>query len=816
MENQQDRLRPFLLSLLVIALIGAGIAYGLVQGMRSVRGETAAPPIRIWHGQNGDLWVQSPLYRWNITGGDQLSYLSGGEWRDWTPHTSRHGERIIDRLFLSSTLSKETRSRVLVSLPDRAVVYLERESTSGAIEVLELAFRSSDGIVRVTHAWIGADLPNDVIQAAKRLGRLEGQFIQEMMQGLNSQEREHLAANYTLLLSFDASREDATRTPFQQAEAKRIGTEPPACSISGDRWMRGSPGLPTHDPCQFLGFFLPGRILGSEYLILASDKPDEIFQTVESQRALNLSAPDLDAGFIMRTPRYSFRAAKTEPELGDTVSFMAHVANSGRGPSGTFAYRWSLDGIPQSTQSHPSLDPQESVTLTLDWAWQIGVHTVTLQLDPDNQIVELSEWNNSLQDRTDALAVGFWVERSVYDYFNAHQVERGLGSNSWEDWAQRQLATMNKLFAQAIHPLTPQGILDRVRLDKVVVVPDGTLPPCTANQPDPQDLTVDLQWGFPADLVGIDSGRSCELLDSYFDFPFAQDIDFSLLHELSHARYLVDLGGLDLPVGRVLLSDGIGRSATELPLNENVELGDGFPVPVYLAIDGELVICQTKERDRFSQCSRGAEGTTPRSHSRGTPVHLAVVRLQDGQGNLVLGSDDLPVSDELLFRNPYPEDLMSGGVSFGEHSTYAWNRIAGQRPCCGNANAPANIGEYLNEIPAENIIELRGSDGLPIPGARLEIYRARPLPVWYGKVFMNTPDAVYQTDALGQVHLQSDLFSGEETITHQHGHSNALVLLKFSGPGWDAYRFLDITQANIAYWSGDSETATYSYSVEER
>jgi hypothetical protein len=132
-----------------------------------------------------------------------------------------------------------------------------------------------------------------------------------------------------------------------------------------------------------------------------------------------------------------------------------------------------------------SLDPAETTTFDVAWPWQPGNHTLRFEVDPVDSIVEVSELNNAIEDRTNTLSVGFWVEQSVYDWFNANQVSLGLGSVPWEDWAHRQLCVWNQMFADAITPFTPQGILDRVRLDEVTVVTDGALPPCTTSFPVP-------------------------------------------------------------------------------------------------------------------------------------------------------------------------------------------------------------------------------------------------------------------------------------------------------------------------------------------
>ncbi|NKQ35746.1 MAG: hypothetical protein HF973_09045 [Chloroflexi bacterium] len=554
-----------------------------------------------------------------------------------------------------------------------------------------------------------------------------------------------------------------------------------------------------YDPCRFPEFY-------------AFAQPDWLLPASPGQ----LDHPDLNVAYIMQMPRYEYSAAKNKHAPGDLVTFVGRIANRGSQPTGSFTYQWFMDDVLILSGTNPGLPPAETTTLFLEWVWQSGPHTVRLELDPDDVIEEVSEQNNVVEDRTDALAVGFWVEQSVYDWFNENQVNLGSGSVSWDDWAQRQLRYWNQMFATAVHPLTPQGVIERVRLDKVVIIPDGTWRDC-ANGPDPEDRTVDLVWGFPSELVGVDNGRYCPPFNFYNIYPQFQEFEPPLLHEMSHARYLVDLYGLNVYVNETRLTSGISDSSPTLFVNRNVENDRNFPLPAYLAIEGELVICLAKSGDTFTDCSRGAEGTTPRSHVADTPVHLATVRLQDGQGSLVQGSPAMPVIgnwDDHLYFNRYPDDLMSGGLGYGQHSAYAWNRIVGRRPVCGNYNAPCNIGEYLNDIPENNILEIRNLMGDPVTWAKVEVYQATPFPIWYGRYFDKTPDIVRFADAQGRVNLGRFPFGSSDTIVHTFGYSNAVLLLKITSGAEAVYQFFEVTEANEAYWSGQQNSAVYAITAD--
>lgn len=522
-----------------------------------------------------------------------------------------------------------------------------------------------------------------------------------------------------------------------------------------------------------------------------------------------LALPDLDLAYIARLPRYDYDAAKNQPASGDAVTFQANIANRGGQNTGAFSYSWYIDNTPVFTSTHPGMNPGEGAILTLGWTWETGPHYIRVELDPNELISEVSEQNNAIEDQTNALAVGFWVEQSVYDYFNAHQINLGLGSVSWDDWAQRQINVWNQMFENAVHlPLTPQGIIDRVRLDKVTVVADGMLPSCATNFPDPNDKTIDLQWGFPSEEVGILSGHTCGAFNYYIDNPESQNVEYSLMHELSHARYLIDLYGLNVFVNAAHLSANADSTSSTLVLDRDIESDSNFAVPAYLAIGGELVICQTKSGNTFSSCTRGAEGTTQRSHVSGTVVNLAMVRLQDGTGNLIQGSPALPLVgfEDHLYYNRYPNDVMSGGVVYEQYSAYAWNRIAGRRPVCGNYNSPCNIGEYLRDLPQHNILEIRGSNEQPLYWAKVELHQPKTYPVIYGKLFIQEPDAVYFTDNQGHVDLGGTPFGDLSTDIGPH---KGVVLLKITSAGHPNYQFFEITRSNEAYWAGSQDSATY-------
>ncbi|MDZ7270107.1 MAG: hypothetical protein ONB17_00685 [candidate division KSB1 bacterium] len=259
---------------------------------------------------------------------------------------------------------------------------------------------------------------------------------------------------------------------------------------------------------------------------------------------------DLDVGWIARLPRipYVWKSSAPQregwPAERQTVTWRAHVRNWGREDFAQVSYVWLLDGQ-EVSRGRADIPAGSLVTLDYEWPWSFERHELEFFIDPENQVPEEEEGNNALLVVTNALAVGFYVEQSVYDYFHQYQRELGVHANSWEDWAQRHVRRWNKMFAEAVYPETPSGVLDRIRIDHITIVPDGSLPLAgglATNTPNLQDRTVDLQWGFPASLLstGFYSNHTSTGDNNPFFF------EGSLLHELGHARYLIDLYGFNV------------------------------------------------------------------------------------------------------------------------------------------------------------------------------------------------------------------------------------------------------------------------------
>ncbi len=365
---------------------------------------------------------------------------------------------------------------------------------------------------------------------------------------------------------------------------------------------------------------------------------------------------DLSIGWISRSPAIDYVWGSTNPTrdgwpaVGQRVTWQAHVKNWSKNNRQSVAYRWMLDGVAVDS-GKVEMPANSEKTVDYPWDWKFARHELKFVIDPANAVKEEEERNNDLLIYTDAITVGFYVEQSVYDYFRQHQRKLKLGSateagsNTWEDWAQRHIRKWNEMLAKAIYPETPQGVLDRVRLDKITVVPDGALPlvPLTgitqpdaspSTHPNRDDHTVDMQWGFPAEILKS---------SFYDDLTTAQDYNpfyyhGALVHELGHARYLVDV----------------------------------YAFRVYHGVAGEIVEIQENG------------------------INIAGTKYMPGSTIIYNGERGL-----VLFRTPLQGLMNATWTYMDRYSAVAMNLIAGHRATRGNYNEPDNIGVFLNDLPAK-------------------------------------------------------------------------------------------------------------------
>jgi hypothetical protein len=445
---------------------------------------------------------------------------------------------------------------------------------------------------------------------------------------------------------------------------------------------------------------------------------------------------DLNVLYIERLPRINYDDNKDTggwPRQGQPVWWVAHLKNWGTRDLSNVSYRWVLDGRTAGQGVIVDWKAGTETTIELPWRWEKKRHTLSFLLDSDSAYLEeSSRGNNQVTIATDALAVGYWVEDGLSRYMHERQKELGDGANSFEDWGQRQMNLWNQMFENAKSGSSPKGIVDRVRLDRVVHVPSGALPlngGIPTNNPDVTDKTVDLMWGMTAQEMG--PGKFWDVKHSG---PFYYE--YGLIHELNHARYLVDSYGFD--VHKVAV--------------EKLTLPDGTPM---------------------------------------------------------LGSPAMPYQGgDMVHKDKY-RGMMDSTHYFSEYEAYAWNRIAGRRARKGNQNGPDDIGDYLREdLPERNHVRFTDRNGSPLAGATVEIHQARGnQDEWYGKIYPQTPDLTFVTDADGWIVLPQNPFG--TPLKHGYSHANSVLLFVVNAGGTVRTALQEVTDFNLQYWKGQKKDARY-------
>jgi len=523
--------------------------------------------------------------------------------------------------------------------------------------------------------------------------------------------------------------------------------------------------------CCLYGFLpQPGYADQPEYVMIGKDK---LWNSPQPD------LPDLSVQFISRTPRYpglqpEYRDIKDDahgegpvgpvriknadqqrwPRPGEEATFTAVVRNVGSRPVRGFGWVWLYDGQDVESGRHREvLAPDQAVELVLKRPWEAGKHFIALQVDRDRLITEICEENNWVIDQTDALSLAFFVEESVAEFFQT--VRSGLGSYSFEDWAQFQVRQMNKEFRDTIYPSCPEGIVERVRLDRVYRIPDGwghvggmhtpnVIVPVnldnpelvSANQP-PADRPsenfnnmiggVDGVWGFTVDLLdkkpewGGQNFYQCQ-------HRWLTGSEWPLHHELGHQ------------LGRI----------------------DNYLFPTSAGAN---------------QAIPGVWYDPPEDFRNGMMF----------SGNYA--------HDEAIGRNKEKWD--STYRFYSEYTARSFNRDRGVRR--------GLFGEYLSDVPKRNTFVFLGVEEKPLANARVEVFVARGRGYTNGG-FAAEPDFTGQTDAHGAYTL--DRSPWEHVFIWGN---NAAIMFRVTPPGgMPLVGFLDISDFNLAYWRGHAADARYS------
>lgn len=280
-----------------------------------------------------------------------------------------------------------------------------------------------------------------------------------------------------------------------------------------------------------------------------------------------IAAPDLDVAYISRTPRYKKyitkdlakldpkdeenpkqlldqdEKTKRWPDKGELLTFTAVVKNPGDAPTGAADYKWYFDGKEVASGKIESINPGGQATATYKWKWdsEQNAHLIKFVVDPDNKIKEDNETNNTREDQTNALSFRIHCWQSVYDWFYTTLKTQNPSLGSFDDWAQAQVGYINMMFKDAVFPEAPNGILERARLDEIVVEPNNAVDQDPEACHAPTNIEWDCRWGFtPKEYPQI-----------FIDHPeFIKGPYTWVMHEWGHQMGIIDI--YQLYLGREL------------------------------------------------------------------------------------------------------------------------------------------------------------------------------------------------------------------------------------------------------------------------
>lgn len=462
--------------------------------------------------------------------------------------------------------------------------------------------------------------------------------------------------------------------------------------------------------------------LGKEYKVYVARitlySQDELYPAALAEWALmgNIYRPnanDLSVGYIKRLPEIDYVENSNWPERegwpkeNSEIIWRAYVKNwSDIGRRGV-SYSWWLNNR-KIASGKVNLKPHAFTYVDLPAEWNFNRKQLTFRIDDQNVIEEVSEDNNSVSIFTDAISLNVYVEKSLYEYFHRYQrsIKDPVTTNSFEDWLQiRHVRRWNRMFNDAKYELALNGVLDRIRVDSIVIVPDHALPLHggePTNDPNALDRTVDLQWGFPSKESFFNDFYS-DTLTASDDNPFF--FEGSLLHELGHARYLIDNYGFDVQDSVPLTEEGVPVSGSKyLPYISGqytyISPHQGLMHHTYDYIDRYSTYALNRiAGHRATQGNRNAPGNIGVFMHRDLPEHNILI-LKDKNGNLLRNARlDVYQNQDIRGESQKPYEKRFG-------SSPALTFLTDQQGRVDVSRNPFNKDDTFNS-PAYGVILLR-------------------------------------------------------------------------------------------------------------
>jgi hypothetical protein len=317
---------------------------------------------------------------------------------------------------------------------------------------------------------------------------------------------------------------------------------------------------------------------------------------------------------------------------------------------------------------------------------------------------------------------------------------------------------MNERFDLSRYPVAPQGILDRVRIDKMVIDPELDAdfpfpgPVCTTYPADPDGFLIDGGFLFkdndPTNAFGNNEWyeryvheADGNVIPIPLSTPRVRGIDTGLVHELAHQLGVIDLYRADYGIFEVTDLSGQVIPREQLPFPPGV-CGTLFPYP-----------------------------------------------------GIMSGGDTSPHRDVNLF-----ESHTAGGMN----SHYNHRR--------------GYFGEYLFDTPAQTFVNFIDASGDPLADVFVQFYQKYALT----HTIDNEPEIEGLTDAQGRMILPNRVpdvpvvtATGHTLRPNPFGQifhegSNAIMFVRAVQDDQELYGWFSLLDLNLAYWQGQTEQAEFT------
>lgn len=296
---------------------------------------------------------------------------------------------------------------------------------------------------------------------------------------------------------------DAAGAPVPGAEITWTSSNPSAATVGPDGMVRAVARLPVS--------------------IQASHAGVGALAPLDVTRAL----VETGVVYISRSPRLPPPTSLDDPpdtgwpQEGAPVEWIAHVFNLGVETAEGASWSWTVNGT-EVASGIVDL-PSGETTVVLERRWPAARERIRFSIDAGPGDMGPPELD-TLTIRSDALSLGLWVTEPTHRW-----MAEGGGPPDWEWWARSETEAWNATLDAAATDLIAEGVRDRMRLDRLQVIPEGSQIPMR---------DTDFGWVFwerNQDPRFMSSTHRSDWRDQTI-----------VLHELLHQRGITDIYAYDV------------------------------------------------------------------------------------------------------------------------------------------------------------------------------------------------------------------------------------------------------------------------------